>query len=244
MPTVEDVIESALFHRDYDPVKAREYYLRTRELKGRRSSSALKTDSKKERWGYVKNQVTEEKKAAEEDNRTQRTETIEALREKASGERTKIREKLKLVLSRLTEDRKDDLVDVTEERKADLERIQAKVDAKIAALPPIPRGVSKARRAKLSEERREKIAKIRGDAKVERSEISDAAKDERKSISEDTKAKKSTEQESTKATREKLGADLKTSIESARANYEKAKEDLKAKYEAEYQTEYDKIKNS
>lgn len=32
--------DSALFHGRYDPVKAREYYLRTRQLKGRKSASA------------------------------------------------------------------------------------------------------------------------------------------------------------------------------------------------------------
>lgn len=36
--------DSALFHaRAYDPVKAREYYLRTRKLKGRRKTTATKT---------------------------------------------------------------------------------------------------------------------------------------------------------------------------------------------------------
>ena len=38
--------DSALFHGAYDPVKAREYYLKTRELKGRRKGSQAPTPSK------------------------------------------------------------------------------------------------------------------------------------------------------------------------------------------------------
>lgn len=45
----------------YDPVKAHEYYMRTRELKGRRSSSKL-SDEGKEVWSYTKNQITTNKK--------------------------------------------------------------------------------------------------------------------------------------------------------------------------------------
>lgn len=35
--------DSGLFHGTYDPVKAREYYLRTRKLKGRRPTTATRT---------------------------------------------------------------------------------------------------------------------------------------------------------------------------------------------------------
>lgn len=37
---MHEIDDSALFHGVYDPVKAREYYLRTRKLKGRRRSTA------------------------------------------------------------------------------------------------------------------------------------------------------------------------------------------------------------
>lgn len=45
----------------YDPVKAHEYYMRTRELKGRRSTTKL-NDEGKEIWAYTKNEITSEKK--------------------------------------------------------------------------------------------------------------------------------------------------------------------------------------
>lgn len=56
-------LEHAAAPRIYDPVKAHEYYMRTRELKGRsRSSAALKTKQQKEGWSYVKATVAENKK--------------------------------------------------------------------------------------------------------------------------------------------------------------------------------------
>lgn len=45
----------------YDPVKAHEYYMANRELKGRRSTSSL-DDTGKEIWSYTKSKITEEKK--------------------------------------------------------------------------------------------------------------------------------------------------------------------------------------
>jgi len=62
----EKFIEKYLSHElPYDPVKAHEYYLRTRELKGRRSVSQLRGKSKKEGWLYTKNQIDEKHKLDE-----------------------------------------------------------------------------------------------------------------------------------------------------------------------------------
>lgn len=44
----------------YDPVKAHEYYMRTRELKGR-STTSLNDEGKKV-WSYTKNNIKTEKK--------------------------------------------------------------------------------------------------------------------------------------------------------------------------------------
>jgi hypothetical protein len=45
----------------YDPQKAHEYYMKNRELKGRRSTKGWNED-KKQKWAYVKNQINTEKK--------------------------------------------------------------------------------------------------------------------------------------------------------------------------------------
>ncbi len=46
----------------YDPVKAHEYYMKNRELKGRKSTAGL-TDKGKEAASYVKDRINEERKA-------------------------------------------------------------------------------------------------------------------------------------------------------------------------------------
>jgi len=45
----------------YDPVKTHEYYMRTRELKGRRSTTKLNDEGKKV-WAYTKNEISGKKK--------------------------------------------------------------------------------------------------------------------------------------------------------------------------------------
>lgn len=49
----------------YDPVKAHEYYMRTRQLKGRRSTAGL-SSTQRETAAYVKSQLDEERKSKTE----------------------------------------------------------------------------------------------------------------------------------------------------------------------------------
>lgn len=67
MDRAQEFIDNFLSHDDgsqfYDPVKAHEYYLKNRELKGRRSAGQLRGKKKKEAWAYVQSQVADKKKA-------------------------------------------------------------------------------------------------------------------------------------------------------------------------------------
>ena len=64
----------------YDPVKAHEYYMRTRELKGRTSTAGL-NDEGKAAASYVKEQLTTERKSKVEANKEDTTNQIDKLRE-------------------------------------------------------------------------------------------------------------------------------------------------------------------
>lgn len=64
----------------YDPVKAHEYYMRTRELKGRTSTAGL-NDEGKAAASYVKEQLTSERKSKVTANKEDTTNQIEKLRE-------------------------------------------------------------------------------------------------------------------------------------------------------------------
>lgn len=73
--------------RDYDPVKAHEYYIAHRNLKGSKSSSSPETSTAglskkgKEVAKYVKEQIMQEKKAEVDAAREQMRSKIAAMRE-------------------------------------------------------------------------------------------------------------------------------------------------------------------
>lgn len=66
----------------YDPVKAHEYYMKTRELKGRKSTAGL-NDEGKGAATYVKGQIQGERKIRTEVARTARRQNMERATEKA-----------------------------------------------------------------------------------------------------------------------------------------------------------------
>ena len=90
---------------NYDPVKAHEYYMKHRQLKGRRSTKGF-TDTQKEQWAFAKEQLKEEHKANNEainENKKERLEAIseevndqkEALTDQAQSKIETLREQLK-----------------------------------------------------------------------------------------------------------------------------------------------------
>lgn len=83
----EDESEDSLEHYAspyYDPVKAHEYYERTKELKGRRSTTGLNAEGRKVA-SYVKKQLNEERKTKVNESKTQRDSQIESLREETDS---------------------------------------------------------------------------------------------------------------------------------------------------------------
>jgi hypothetical protein len=107
----------------YDPAKAREYYLRTRELKGRRSGSNLKTEKKKQAWAYAKDKITTEKEELLKETGNEFRQDFQILRTEASTKRKQLSEKLSLLLQKATEIRKSDADKISENQKRESERI-------------------------------------------------------------------------------------------------------------------------
>ena len=112
----------------YDPQKAHEYYMRTRELKGRSTTSL--NDEGKKIWSYTKNNIKSEKAAKvkeEQEKRDQKiTEQIssrlkelnEALTQNASDRKKSI-----------DTDKDSDLEEIEKESSSQKERIDNKKDA-------------------------------------------------------------------------------------------------------------------
>jgi hypothetical protein len=171
----EDFVRRFLEHAGttyYDPVKAHEYYLKTRELKGRRAASGLKTSKKKEGWAYSKSQIDEAKQKEQETAQDDFKAAVEQLRSNAQTLRKQLTDKI--------------------------QAIAANTQAQIDALPKIPKGASPELRAQLAEERQQAIDEIRGKsmAKAEREKIGaelkagiETAREAYKTLKEDLKAK-------------------------------------------------------
>ena len=95
----------------YDPQKAHEYYMRTRELKGRSTTSL--NDEGKKIWSYTKNNIKSEKAAKVKEEQEKRDQKITELREKAEATKEQISSRLKELNEALTQnasDRKKSLV--------------------------------------------------------------------------------------------------------------------------------------
>lgn len=217
-------IEDYLAHyasKYYDPVKAHEYYLKTRELKGRRSSSNLNAEGKKV-WSYTKNEISTAKKNDVQEEKNNRDTQIKELRAKADKTRESIFSKLEELRKSLSDITKWNKELAEDKRDTAIERLQNQ---------KIPEGLSEEERARRIAERNAKIAKLRDDAKEEKATISESSSKTRAQYSSDAKAQ-----------RAKVASDLKAAISATREAYKTAKTSLDESYETIYQKEYDKIR--
>lgn len=113
----------------YDPVKAHEYYMKNRELKGRRSVSKLSDEGKKV-WSYTKNEIKNEKKTkveAEQETKKQRTEEF---RSNAKAMRERISSRLKELNESLSQRASQQKKIIDERKKLDLEKVGAETEKK------------------------------------------------------------------------------------------------------------------
>lgn len=88
-------VEAFLAHYSsdyYDPEKAREYYLRTRELKGRKAAEMNTTQ--REAFGYAKTQISEKRKEAKTTAQVNQVQKLEELRKKAVETQARIEAQL------------------------------------------------------------------------------------------------------------------------------------------------------
>lgn len=207
---------------EYDPVKAHEYYVKNRELKGRPKASDLKTDKQKEGFAYVQKQLSDKTAAAGKMAAESRNKEMQKLRDKAKQRNAEVMAKIKSVLDKISSD-----------AKADLERISNEAQAKINALPPIPKGLSKEQTAELAAKRREDIAKIRGDANAEAGKVREKVASSREGV-KNFSAK----------SREVVASELKDAVGKAQVKYNFLKAALKAKQEKDLSTEFENIKTN
>jgi hypothetical protein len=248
MSTELELVEDFLAHyasQYYDPVKAHEYYLRTRELSGRQTTKGM-SDQQREAWSYAKNQIglarkTDLKGAAEAEKAF-----LQQARDAANAKAQEISAKLKSLIESLTNrdtgETTNALKKLAKEQEAKSRQIREKADKEISALPPIPDGVSAGTRARLTAQRQIQVNRIRGDAATQLQAVDTETADKSQQISDDAKAKREALTSTARADRETVRTQLKATVDKARSDYEARKVELQSQYEATTQKEYDAIR--
>jgi hypothetical protein len=192
----------------YDPAKAREYYLRTRELKGR--SGGGETLSKESREAqsqaktYVREQVRTQRTAAQKAATAQQKARLEKLRKNAEATRERIVEKLKALTEKLV-------------ANIDVEVPKPKLNEIPASASPKQRAFLEKQNARMMSEYNGKLNKAKDKARKASSEANEAARAELKKVGtslKDAVTQARTEYASArKAMTEKYSTDLKTELQ-------------------------------
>ena len=141
----------------YDPVKAHEYYLKNRELKGRRSTAKL-NDEGKNAARYVKEQLSTERKQKVETHKEQTNSTIDSLREHKNAQVEAHKNAMQANIDNL----RQKLKGMSKEEKA---RNKEQIDSL--------RANNKAQRQRLAESFKAASGSLRTEHKEERSRLKD-----------------------------------------------------------------------
>lgn len=226
----------------YDPIKAHEYYMRNRKLKGRRKTSSLSQEGR-EVWNVTKQNISSEKKDTVKQEREKKTKNIAALRSRAKQSRERITKQLKLLNDALTRNAKAERQRASSQKKRKNEVLEGSKKAQIASLKnqKLPPGLTKEEAAEFREKRQAKIDDIRQKTSDAKTANSEHAKEKAAKINERTSTEKTKNRENAKAQREKVSSDLKGAIENVRTKFKAATESINNKYEKIYDNEYDKI---
>ncbi len=88
----------------YDPVKAHEYYERTKQLKGRSRSTGKLSDEGKQVWEVTKSNITQEKNEKSEAQKTEKNNTVSQHRANAQTTKDNITRELKSLNDLLSND--------------------------------------------------------------------------------------------------------------------------------------------
>jgi len=190
----------------YDPAKAHEYYLKNRKLQPKRSLKGM-SDSQRDKWSVVKQNISEEKKSKLTSERDANKQQIEALRANAQARRKQISEKLQKLSARLSKN-------VT----SDLERISDMTQFKIDNLPD---SMSPEKRAEMIN-KIQKSANSKKTGLKEGSQHPDKLAKEREAIGADLKVKIEGAREAFKKAKESINANYEQV-------YQKEYEKVKAK---------------
>lgn len=210
----EDTID--LWHyasKYYDPAKAKAYYERTKELKGREKgkSEPLSKESRERQsqaTTYVRKQIGTAKTAAQEKLAKEQKARLEKLQKTAQETRDRIVAKLDALMEKLA---------------ADID-----VEVPKPKLNEIPATASPRQRAFLEKQNAKLMANYNG---------------KRRKASEKASASAREAKDKARGEIQKVGQGLKDAVTKARDNYKKGREAIVTKYKTELKTELQNIED-
>lgn len=204
----------------YDPVKAHEYYMKNRELKKRKSVAKL-NDKGREAANYVKDRLTNERKARVQSHKDYTNSTIESLK---NGKNSAIESN--------NDEKKKKIESLSEKKKSDISEYSEQTQGKIDQLRTLLKSMSKDKKEEYKEKINTVIEALRYDNKQKRAEIQEKYRADSTSVKEETKNKNS---------------NLRNDFSSSRSGLNQAHKDtrvkLKEEYDEKYINELDKIRS-
>ena len=103
----------------YDPVKAHEYYMKHRQLKGRSKGSL--TDKGKEIWSYTESNIKDRKRKEIQEAELEKEVRIKELKDNTKKKKEEISNKLTQLLEAINSKYKEDTTKLTETQKNQIE---------------------------------------------------------------------------------------------------------------------------
>lgn len=230
----------AQFEKPYDPVKAHEYYMRTRELKARNRAKMKQPGGDSAKKGASNKGNAEANKAKSEAKKGELARVSEAnkkasqaLQEGAKAKREAISQKLQALQVLITQKVSEQQASLKAEYEKKLTAISEKAQEQIEALPPIPKGANSKTLARLVAKRRGEIAEIQGTAKIERDAVNKETTSRSNKITADATFYKLTAAAGATSEQTTLTESIKSSVDKAQANYQVARTVVLAKYKSE-----------
>lgn len=229
----------------YDPVKAHEYYMRTRELKGRTSTAGL-NESGREAASYIRKQLNAERDSKIQSDKSKSESTISGLKSAKKSETDRIKSEaqaeverlkakkqeafdsatnnLKHVLDQISQSKQKDYKQASEHLSRIIENLNADKKSKVESAKNSMQSMIDSLNASLKSMSKEARAAKREEIKAQISKLRDDNKKFRDKLTEDTKSSIASERADTRSKKESITKTASDATKTQRELTSKTKE--------------------
>lgn len=226
----------------YDPVKAHEYYMEHRQLKGRKSTAGL-NDTGKEAARYVKQRLDEEKKGLIKTHKDLTDRNISGIRDAGNAETKRLREGTTADVKAISERANTEKQRLSEETRNEIKRSSDETKGKIANLRDSLKGMSKTRRLLERDKIQKEIDRLREENAATRTKLSEALGIAKEDISSTAKSNSLRRREVGKQDVDAVRTAQKEGIKSQRDTHTEYKKQVTEAYNKKYEDELEKMQN-